>query len=692
MKSLENAAAEQKANGEPAAEDQPQRAASARTAATKIASITKSYAEYGLLVIKNFASDISGIWESLSAPGTFDLYKLLGALWPITATIVTTLAVWLGVDRFTRYLLTPVKWRLGTDDIVPSSLLIAFYLTALITSFGIAYAAGNVLAVTYFGGEGVSIYQALYLNAFGIFGAAVVVIRLLTGSVDGELGLIGIQPTKVDYIRLRSRMIAAVLIFGLGFVVPALNVGTTFALGRGVRVLVFTFAAVLAVLLIRRLAAQPSLLLKAGDDQTAPANSSRSIGSRVWPVIAYGYVAFAYVTALTRPFLFIEYIGGATLKSAIALVAGGLLIRLFAKLSRAQIHAPQFLPLDSGSLSKRLQTLFPFILKAVRLVVALTVVGVILDAWQFVDIGGWLTSDTGSGIVSGVLSALFVLLFVALFWAIASSWIDQQIEANSADPLEGARKRTLFSLLRSALTVALIVFGGMIALSELGVDIGPLLAGAGVLGLAIGFGAQKLVQDIISGVFIQLENAMNVGDVVNLGGTTGTVEHLTLRSASLRDVHGVYHIIPFSAMDTVSNYMRGFSYHVSEVGIAYKEKVEDGKNAMLEAYERLMQTDFASDIIAPLEVHGVTSLGDSAVTIRARIKTVPGKQFALGRAYTELVKEVMDERDIEIPFPHSKLVIDQNVDVVTASKVKKSATSKSRKRAAASKSGPVKDT
>ena len=117
----------------------------------------------------------------------------------------------------------------------------------------------------------------------------------------------------------------------------------------------------------------------------------------------------------------------------------------------------------------------------------------------------------------------------------------------------------------------------MFVLSELGLDIAPLLASAGVLGLAIGFGAQKMVQDIITGVFIQLENAMNVGDVVTVGGTTGSVERLTIRSASLRDVQGVYHIIPFSSVDMVSNYVKDFGYYVCDMGIAYREDTEEAK-------------------------------------------------------------------------------------------------------------------
>src|SRR3546814_1649991 len=110
----------------------------------------------------------------------------------------------------------------------------------------------------------------------------------------------------------------------------------------------------------------------------------------------------------------------------------------------------------------------------------------------------------------------------------------------------------------------------MLALSQLGINIGTLLAGAGVVGLAVGFGAQKLVQDVITGVFIQFENAFNEGDVVTAGGITGTVERLTIRSVGIRDLSGVYHIVPFSSVDTVSNFMRGFAFHVAEIGVAYQ--------------------------------------------------------------------------------------------------------------------------
>ena len=203
----------------------------------------------------------------------------------------------------------------------------------------------------------------------------------------------------------------------------------------------------------------------------------------------------------------------------------------------------------------------------------------------------------------------------------------------------------------------------MFALAEIGLDIGPLLASAGVLGLAIGFGAQKLVQDIITGVFIQFENAMNVGDVVTVGGTTGVVEKLTVRSVSLRDVQGTFHIIPFSSVDMVSNFMRDFSYFVCDMGIAYREDVEEAKQAMFDAFDELKaDPEQRANIMGEMEWFGVNSFGDSAVVVRARIKTVPGTQWGLGRAYNGILKRIFDARGIEIPFPHQTIFFGEAKD------------------------------
>jgi moderate conductance mechanosensitive channel len=253
-----------------------------------------------------------------------------------------------------------------------------------------------------------------------------------------------------------------------------------------------------------------------------------------------------------------------------------------------------------------------------------------------------------------------------------SSWVEYRLNPNYGT-VPTPREKTLLALFRNGVTVALVIFITMLALAQIGINIAPLLAGAGVLGLAIGFGAQKFVQDIITGVFIQLENIMNEGDVVTAGGQTGVVENLTIRSVSLRSLDGTLHLIPFSSVDAVSNWMTGFSFHVADIGVTYDSDIGEVKAAMHEAFDKLMETDAKTSILEPLEMHGVTELGEYDVHVRARIKTLPGMQWGIGRAYNEFIKEVFDRRGIEIPFPQVTyhLGVDGQADALTSKKARK---------------------
>jgi moderate conductance mechanosensitive channel len=250
-----------------------------------------------------------------------------------------------------------------------------------------------------------------------------------------------------------------------------------------------------------------------------------------------------------------------------------------------------------------------------------------------------------------------LIIGLALFgWLLAASWIEYRLNPNVGNGEPTARVKTLLTIFRNAIAIALVVLTTMVVLAELGVNIGPLIAGAGVLGLAIGFGSQKLVQDVITGLFIQLEGAINVGDLVTAGGTTGTVEKLTIRSLGMRDLSGTYHLMPFSTVDMVSNFNREFAYHVGEYGVAYREDTDQVIEHLKAAFEELRADPaHGPNILADLEVHGVTALADSSVNVRVRIRTLPGTQFATGRAYNRLVKRHFDAAGIEIPFPHMTL-------------------------------------
>jgi len=310
-------------------------------------------------------------------------------------------------------------------------------------------------------------------------------------------------------------------------------------------------------------------------------------------------------------------------------------------------------------LESRINFFVPRTLVILRWVLFFAVLAFVVHVVGLIDIRDWLISSVGVKATAVILSVAFILVAAFLGWLALTSWVDYRLASMNGRRVT-ARETTLLTLLRNAGSIAILVVAVMFALSEMGINIAPLLASAGVLGLAIGFGAQKLVQDIISGIFIQLENAINVGDVVTAAGTTGSVERLTIRSVSLRDFSGVYHIIPFSSVDMVSNFMRGFSYFVCDMGVAYKENVDSVRDAMIEAFRLLRESEHSGAIIGDLEWYGIDSFGDSAVVVRARIKTLPGMQWAVGRAYNGFIKQVFDVRNIEIPFPQRTVYFANN--------------------------------
>lgn len=221
-----------------------------------------------------------------------------------------------------------------------------------------------------------------------------------------------------------------------------------------------------------------------------------------------------------------------------------------------------------------------------------------------------------------------------------------------------ARKRvaTLIGLIR---TIALVLLWGVvlvIALGQLGLDVTPILAGAGIIGLAVGFGAQNIVRDLISGFFMVLENQVRVGDVAIVNGTGGLVEAITFRTIVLRDLAGVVHVFPNGTINTLSNMTKGWSGYVIDMGVAYKEDTDHVANVMSQVAEELRQDPVLGPmILEPIEIFGVDDFADSAVVIKARLKTHPIQQWNVGREYRRRLKKAFDAEGIEIPFPHRSI-------------------------------------
>ena len=250
-----------------------------------------------------------------------------------------------------------------------------------------------------------------------------------------------------------------------------------------------------------------------------------------------------------------------------------------------------------------------------------------------------------------IIAATFVLLKIA---TVVSDRMRGMIGRKESDLEFEKRSGTLSSVVHWTLRVVILTVAFFLLLNEFGVDLRPVLAAAGVVGLAIGFGAQHLVQDFISGFFILLEDQIRVGDVVQIGDKSGLVEKVNLRLVVLRDQSsGSVHFIRNGKIDVVSNMTKEYSHYLLSIGIAYRENVDEVIGVLKGIDEELRRdAEFKNDILAPLEVLGLDSFGDSAVNLKARTKTRPSQQWRVGREFNRRIKMKFDELNIEIPFPH----------------------------------------
>ena len=274
------------------------------------------------------------------------------------------------------------------------------------------------------------------------------------------------------------------------------------------------------------------------------------------------------------------------------------------------------------------------------------------------DLGRW-AARTGLRII-----ALFLLAFVIVrVITIVISRAEMDLSMGTGlDALERRKRaQTISSLARRVLTGLIWATTILIVLRELDVDITPVLAGAGILGLAVGFGAQTLVRDIISGFFLIIEDQVRVGDVAIVNGTGGLVEQINLRTIVLRDMEGVVHTFPNGEIKTLANRTKDFAYYVIELGFEYGEDVERVVSVVKEAGAAVIaDPQFAPSILEPVEVLGVDDFRDSAVILKVRIKTIPLKQWEVGRELRRRIKQLMDRDGIRIPFPQLQVHLASN--------------------------------
>lgn len=270
------------------------------------------------------------------------------------------------------------------------------------------------------------------------------------------------------------------------------------------------------------------------------------------------------------------------------------------------------------------------------------------------DIVNWLLYDFTYILISLVV----VIVLIWLLNAISRKLEKVILKRSDALLDKEAQKRvkTLMSIGRGIMRLILWTIFALILLKRIGIEIGPIIASAGIAGVAIGFGAQELIRDFLAGFFVLLDNQIRTDDIVAINGTTGVVEKIELRTIRLRDHSGVVHIFQHGKVNTLSNMTKEWSALVFEIGVAYKEDVDTVIAIMKSVGEDLEKDSrFSGNILEPISILGVEQLANSSIQLKVRIKTQTGEQWQTRREYMRRLKYAFDKNGIEIPFPHTTL-------------------------------------
>jgi small conductance mechanosensitive channel len=517
--------------------------------------------------------------------------------------------------------------------------------------------------------------QETRLVAVALINASIFSRLIMAGSVflfspqSRQLRLWTITDESAVYAHQWTKRLTLIAVYGFFTLQAAFLLGMALPVYESLLRLLGLVVLLLLLVLVaqnRRDVAQAIIDDRIGDiDEPATVSSLRRGFGRIWHLLVGAYLIVIYGIWALRVEDGAAYLVRGTLLTLATLAAGRLLSHSLDRLFDRGLRLSDDLQAQYPGLEKRLNRYFPVLRKLAKLTLLVVVVLVIGHAWG-IDTVRWVTEGSGRIFVNAALHILLVLGFAFFVWEFASGGIENYLAETRPDGslrVRSARIKTLLTVARNALLVVLTVVAALMILSELGINIAPLLAGAGVVGLAIGFGAQRLVQDVINGAFILFQDLMSVGDVVKLGDKAGVVEALSIRTVRLRDLGGVVHTIPFSSIEAVSNLTREFSFHVFDIGIAYREDLDEVISLIKSIGEELQgDPEIGPLVLEPLEVFGLDQFGDSAIVIKGRIKTKPIKQWQVGRAFNRLVKKRFDEHNVEIPFPHQTVYFGQDKD------------------------------
>ncbi len=502
-------------------------------------------------------------------------------------------------------------------------------------------------------------------NAYIACRAVLVAARMLFSPNSAHLRLVPLYDETAAYITVWLRRIVVVLVVGWAVAEAALLFGVPWAVYDAItRVVLLVATLFLVIVILQNRHAVAEFLrapeLRPGDEPDSSRRLFRALRDRlaeVWHIVAILYlIALWAVWALQirDGFGVLLRVSAATLGilAAAKLVDAGLRralergFRITPELARRypglEIRSNRYLPVLKGVVT----TLVVFIAFLM-----------LLEAWGFDALAWFSRGRVGSRLIRSLVSIGFTVLAAVAVWEVSNAAIGRRLAKLSRDSqaARSARIRTLLPMLRTALFIVIAVFVALNVLSEIGVNVAPLIAGAGVLGVAIGFGSQTLVKDVITGVFLLLEDAVAVGDTVTIGTMSGTVEQLSIRSIRLRALDGSIHIIPFSGVTSVTNMSRDFAFAVVEVSLAYGQDTDRAAAEMRAAGAELRaDPKWEKAIRDDLDVMGVEKLAETGVLMRVRMKTEPAQRWAVARELNRRFRARFDAEGIQIPSPWRK--------------------------------------
>lgn len=500
------------------------------------------------------------------------------------------------------------------------------------------------------------------INAYLMVGGILAVARMLLAPAVETLRILPLTDVTANYLFIWVRRLVGLSVFGFFFVEAALLLGLPAGGYDGLRRLLgLVITGLVMVFFVQNRA--PVAAWIRGEGKTKRAGRMRDRLADIWhfPAVVYAAAVFGvWVLGIEGGF---QYLARATAVTAVILVATRLLMTGLDRLLERGFAIRQELRDRFPALEERANRYLPALSLLLRWVVGLIAALALLETWG-VDALGWLDTPLGQRLAESAFSIVAVVVLALIFWEAVNSGVERyltQTDAQGNVVERSARIRTLLPLFRKVVFTVLAVMVALIVLSELGINIGPLLAGAGVIGLAVGFGAQTLVKDVITGLFILVEDTIAVGDWVTVGGHEGEVESLSIRTIRLRDVPGTVYTVPFSDVGAVINYTKDFSNMMVYVGISYRENVDEVMKVIEDlGWEMAEDQSLAADITGPMEAQGVQEFGDSAVVIRAKMRVRAGTQWGLKREFNRRLKNRFDELGIEIPFPQRAITFGED--------------------------------